>query len=329
MTGMFFSPSEEGGFMYSDELSDALRTYLQPTCKFRQFSEPREADKPLHKGERFSWNIYGDSSNSASELGEREPIPETDFVITQSSLTVKEAGIAVPYSGKLEALAKHDIVAVIKNVLGNNARKYFDAEVYTQFDACALRVTPTSGTSLTALTLDTDGTASVTNNVELGKEHINLVGDLMRERNIPAYADTDYFCIARPTTLRPIKNDLEAIHVYTDAGMAKVYAGEKGRYDGFRFVEETFIPVGGAEDSVTFNPYTNTGDAWNNAKSSWAFFFGADTVLECLIIPEEIRAKIPEDFGRSKALAWYYLGGYGLTHTDATNGRIIKWDSAA
>ncbi len=170
---------------------------------------------------------------------------------------------------------------------------------------------------------------AVTNNIELGKEHVNLIEDTMRERNIPPYQGTDYICISRPTTLRPLKDDLETIHQYTETGLAMIFEGEKGRYGGMRFVEQSGIPAGGAEDSTTFNPYTNVSDGWNNAKSSWAFFFGGDTVLECLVIPEEIRAKIPEDFGRSKAIAWYFLGGYGLVHTDATNARILKWDSAA
>jgi hypothetical protein len=56
---------------------------------------------------------------------------------------------------------------------------------------------------------------------------------------------------------------------------------------------------------------------------------GGDTVTEAIVIPEEIRSKIPGDYGRSKGIAWYYLGGFGLVHPDAANGRIVKWDSAA
>lgn len=56
-----------------------------------------------------------------------------------------------------------------------------------------------------------------------------------------------------------------------------------------------------------------------------------DTVAEAIAIPEEMRGKIPEDFGRSKGIAWYYLGGFGIVHTttNPTQGRIVKWDSAA
>lgn len=328
-TGQFWTPDTAGGFMYHDQLSDTLRTVLQPLCKVRQFTEPREADKPMHTGERFYWNIYGDlTPDGTTELGERQLMPESDFTISQSSLVIKQMGWSTPYSYKLEALAKHEIVSVVDKVLSNHARKWFDAEVYTQFDQTALRVTPTGGTSLTALTLDTDGTASVTNNIELVKEHINLIEDTARERNIPAYQGTDYVCLSRPTTFRPLKDDLEAIHIYTETGISMVFEGEKGRYSGVRFCEQTNIPIGGALDSTTFNAYTVTGDAWNNAKSSWAFFFGSDTVLECLVVPEEIRAKIPDNYGLSKGIAWFFLGGYGLVHTDSTNSRIMKWDSA-
>lgn len=63
--------------------------------------------------------------------------------------------------------------------------------------------------------------------------------------------------------------------------------------------------------------------------SSWCFFLGGDTVTEAVCVPEEIRAKIPGDYGRSRGIAWYYLGGFGLVHTDPTNARVVMWDSAA
>ena len=66
-----------------------------------------------------------------------------------------------------------------------------------------------------------------------------------------------------------------------------------------------------------------------NGLSDWAFFFGEDTVAEALVVPEEVRGKIPSDYGRSKGIAWYYLGGFAITQTQALQTRIVKWDSAA
>jgi hypothetical protein len=105
--------------------------------------------------------------------------------------------------------------------------------------------------------------------------------------------------------------------------------GEIGRYENCRFVEQTNIPKGGAADSTTFNAFTNTADAWNGGFSDWIFFFGEDTVAEGVAIPDEIRAKIPTDYGRSKGVAWYGLSGFGLVHAaDQEQARIVKWDSA-
>ena len=33
---------------------------------------------------------------------------------------------------------------------------------------------------------------------------------------------------------------------------------------------------------------------------------------EGIAVPEQIRGKIPDDYGRKKGIAWYYLGGFGL-----------------
>ena len=68
--------------------------------------------------------------------------------------------------------------------------------------------------------------------------------------------------------------------------------GEIGRYENCRFVEQTNIAKAGT---------TNT---------DWCFFMGEDTVAEAIAVPEEMRGKIPGDYGRSKGLAWYGVLGF-------------------
>jgi N4-gp56 family major capsid protein len=323
----------EGDFLFSAELSNTLRTSVQPLTKFRQFCDAKDAtEKGLHRGDKYRWNIYGDVGTQGRELAEDQPMPETNFDIDQAELTITEFGNSVPYTGKIEALSKHSLVDIIDKTLKHDTRKAFDIAAYLKFDATPLVFGPTSGTSTTSITLATNGTAPVTNNVALGADHIKAVSDLMSERNIPPFRGDDYAAISHPTTWRPLKNDLESINQYTDAGIGRIFRGEVGRYEGIRFVEQNQIPKGGAQDSATFDVYTKTADAWNNAKSSWAFFFGADTVAEAVVIPEEIRARIPTDFGRSKGVAWYYLGGFGIVHdgvSDPAQCRILKWESVA
>ena len=170
------------------------------------------------------------------------------------------------------------------------------------------------GNDTSAVTQEVGG-ATITNNVGMTREHVKSIADIMKERDITPYFQDDYFSIARPTTLRPFKNELETIHQYTESGMQLIFNGETGRYEGIRFVEQTNIPT----------------ENWTNAESDAAFFFGADTVAEAIVEPEQIRGKIPTDYGRSRGIAWYYLGGFGIVHnsSNGTQNRILKWDSAS
>jgi N4-gp56 family major capsid protein len=287
---------------------------LQPMVKFRQFADVKDASAGgKGRGDLFHWNVYSDVASQGTTIAETSTMPETNFTITQGTLTMTEYGNSVPYTGKLDDMSEHPVTEIIDKVLKNDAKKAFDAAAHAQFNLTPLRVVPTSGTATDSVVLTTNGTATATNNVALGKDHIKAIVDLMKERNIPPYEADDYFSIAHPSTYRNLKNNLESIHQYVDQGFRMILNGEIGRYEGVRFVEQTNIAKG----------------AFTNAKSNWAFFFGQDTVAEGIVTPEEMRGKIPTDYGRSMGIAWYYLGGFGLVQTAHAQARIVKWDSAA
>jgi N4-gp56 family major capsid protein len=310
-----------GGFLYSLNLSDKLRMAVQPLTKFRQFADVKDASQQgLNKGDTFHWNVFSDVATQGGVLTETNTMPESEFTITQGTLTVTEYGNSVPYTGKLDDLSEQPVSEIINKVLKHDTKKALDTAASGQFDQAKLRVVPTAGTSTTAITLTTDGTATLTNNVNLGKEHVKIIIDTMKERDIPPYSTDDYACLALPTTLRPFKNDLEQIYQYSDPGYMQILKGEIGRYENCRFFEQTFVAAAGLGTATA---------AWSTSKSDWACFFGEDTVAEAISIPEEIRGKIPTDYGRSRGVAWYYLGGFGIVHTQADQSRIVLWDSAA
>eukprot|EP00918_Siedleckia_nematoides_P046031 GHVU01100895.1.p1 GENE.GHVU01100895.1~~GHVU01100895.1.p1 ORF type:complete len:317 (+),score=16.79 GHVU01100895.1:384-1334(+) len=316
MAGQLFTDTGSG-YMTTETLSDELRNDLQPKSRFRQFCDV-EAAIGKNAGETFSWNVYGDTASDAVALQENEEVPTTSFGVTQGSVTMTEVAIAVPYSGKLEDLSEHDLKKIIHKTLKNSAARSMDTLAHAQFDSAILNYV---GTSTSGYNLDTDGTPTGNNNSALNLYHIKTISDLMNERNIPVFNGSDYYCIARPSTMRPFRNELEPYHVYTNEGWDRVVNGETGRYEGIRFVQQTHIA---AETNWT-----------TNGLSDAAYFCGADTVTEAVAVPEEIRAKIPGDYGRSKGIAWYYLGGFGITHADTTStatknqARILKWDTVA
>ena len=312
MAGQVWGTANLGGYMSSKNLSKALRYAVKPMTKFRQLTQPESA-VGKNAGEIFHWNVYSRVATGGAALTEGTAIPQTNFVISQGTLTITEYGNSVPYTGKLDDLSEHPVKAIIQNVMKIDASETLDKAAYAQFDATPLVVAPVGGTSTSAVTLETDGAHSVTNNVALGKDHVKAIVDIMKERNIPTYMGNDYVAVGRPAAFRQLKNDLEAIHQYTNDGFTMILAGEIGRYEGVRFVEQTNIAA----------------EAWTNGKSSQVHFMGNDRVVEGVAIPEEIRGKIPDDYGRSRGIAWYYLGGYGLVHSAPENARIVKWDSAA
>jgi len=268
-------------------------------------------------------------ATQGTTLTETKTMPETQYTITQGTLTITEMGNSVPFTQKLDNLSEHPVKEIINKVLKNDAKKAFDIAAHYQFNQTPLRVTNAGGTSSSAVEIVTTGTATATNSVCLHKAHVKAIMIAMKERNIPAYVNDDYYCLAWPSTYETLESDLEGIQQYTTEGFQMIMNGEKGRYNNCRFVEQTHLPKGGAIDSTTWDANTGTSDAWDNALSDWAFFFGEDTVAEAIAVPEEMRGKIPSDYGRSKGVAWYYLGGFGLVHTVAAQARILKWDSAS
>jgi N4-gp56 family major capsid protein len=323
MAGQVWAVNSLGGFMYSRQLSNVLRMAVQPLVKFRQFADVRDASQQgKKKGDLFTWDVFSDVATAGGNLVETNTMPETNFTITQGTLTISEAGNSVPYSGKLDNLSKFPVMELIQKVLKNDAVKSFDRLAWYQFDQTPLRVLPTNGTDTAAITLFTNGTVTGTNSVAFNNAHAKSIVDTMKERNIPAYIGDDYYALSWPTTLRTFKNSLETIHQYTEAGFKMIMNGEIGRYENVRYVEQTNIVKGRSTDGLT-------GTAWSQGKSDWIFFFGNDTVAEAIAVPEEMRGKIPSDYGRSKGVAWYYLGGFGIVHTLASNARIVKWDSQA
>lgn len=89
----------------------------------------------------------------------------------------------------LDNLSKHPVQEIINKVLKNDCKKALDQQAFNQFNTTLMRVgaygTGTVGTDTTAIVLSTNGTMTVTNSVNLHKNHIKSIVDAMKERNVP------------------------------------------------------------------------------------------------------------------------------------------------
>ena len=102
MVGQVWVTDSLGGLMYSDKLSRELRMAVQPMTKFRQFCDAKDATKSrnpegnmLGKGDLFTWNVYSDVGDQGGTLTETTTMPESNFTITQGTLTVSNDNVAL------------------------------------------------------------------------------------------------------------------------------------------------------------------------------------------------------------------------------------------
>jgi len=232
---------------------------MKPLTRFQNFCDAKDASKKgLHKGEEFRWNIFSKVATAGGTLNESVPVPETNFTISRGSLTVEQMGNSIPWTGLLDNMSEQPVKDVIGQVLKDDANETLESKAHTQFDATLLTVTAASGSSTTAITVETTGTATATNDVPLHKAHVKRIATAMKERNIPAYDGINYMCVARPDTYSTFTDDLEGISVYIDRGFGMIQNGEIGRYSGVRCFEQTAI----------------ASEGWSNSKSDAAYFFG-------------------------------------------------------
>ena len=285
-----------GGYLGNAKLSKQLRYAAQPLQKFRQFCQVKGA-LGLHKNDTFVFDKVRNIGTAGGTLVETDTIPENEFTIGQGTLTITEYGNAVPYTGKLEALAEFDVENAVTKTLRNDMSKTLDLAVSDQFLECELKYFALSSTTYALNTL-TSGAASdgtETSTTALNDYHVKNIIDEMQQNNIQPYDGENYICIASVKALRGLKDsgDWENAAKYGDP--ERLFTGEVGRFYNCRFVLENHV-------------LSNT--MGTGAEHGEAVFFGDDACMEGLAVPEELRAKVPTDYGRSRGVAWYALLGW-------------------
>lgn len=161
---------------------------------------------------------------------------------------------------------------------------------------------------------DVDGTASTTASSNITVLHLKEIVDGMMSgslvdtdgtshtamRPVPFYEDDYYICLCSVKFLRGIYDDADFEHVSRYANAEGYYKGEIGRMP---FYHTRFI--------LSNHTAALSNGVGTNSVLGEAIIFGEEPIVEAVVTPEEIREKIPGNFGLDKALAWYYLGGFG------------------
>lgn len=222
-------------------------------------------------------------------LQEAVRIPEDEFALSVQTITVKEIGRAVPFTSLSMDLSEFDLENAIQRKLREQMRLSLDTLSAAAFKRASVKYAVT-GAATANVTFN--GVFGATSTANMNVFHVEEIRDLMYDTLMtPPYEDGDYLGIFRTRALRGIKRDTnwEKWHQYTDP-VAK-YNGEVGRIESIRFIE------------------TNHASALGNVGTAGVLgegvVFGDDGIAMAEAMSPELRAAIPSDFGRSKAVAWY------------------------
>jgi N4-gp56 family major capsid protein len=302
------------GVYKSHEMSSALRKAAIQETKFLQFVKP-EPGYGKKSGDTITiTRISNLAIPTTGVLSELTKIPEDQLTITTVGITVSEYGRSVPYTEFSDDLSMFNMENIVQRALKDQMKVILDNAGAAAFKTGLVKAV---ATGVASLTTSTNGIAPAQATANLNMFHVQAIRDLMFSTYyVPPWEGDDYVCMISTTAKRSLITDpdWETWHKYTDP-QAK-YNGELGRIENIRFVEVN-------------NPGALLPAIGLAGVAGEAVFFGADAVAMAVVLDPELRAAIPGDFGRQKAVAWYGILNFGVIWTTANPGeaKIVHFTS--
>jgi N4-gp56 family major capsid protein len=303
------------GVFKNHDLSDRLRVAAIAETKFMQFVRP-EPGYGKKMGESITiTRVSNISEPTNGRLAENQRIPEDEIVLTTIAVTVSEWGRSVPFTSLTQDLGIFDIENIIQRKLRDQMALVMDRAAAAAYKTAQVKAIPDG---ISSLVFDTDGTASTTATVNMNVFHVEQIRDFMFSTLfVPPLEGDDYIGLVSTKAKRGIVSDpaWEQWHKYTDP--SNQFNSEIGRLENIRFVEIN-------------NPNALSGSLGSGGVLGEALVFGEDSVVMAVAEDPELRAAIPQDFGRQKSVAWYGILEFGIVWDTATAGeaRIVHVTSA-
>lgn len=293
------------GVYKNHEMSSRLRMAAIAETKFMQFVRP-EGGYGKKKGESITiTRVAAIAPPANGRILENNRIPEDELVLSSSSIKVSEWGRSVPYTSLAEDLGVFDLENIIQKALRNQMAETLDSAAAVSFKSALVKATPTGTTSIA---FGTNGVAPATATANLNMYHVEQIRDYMfSSLLIQPHTGDEYMALVSTKAKRGIMSDTrwEDWHKYTNP--EDKYRGEIGKIENIRFIE------------------VNRAGALSNALGTGgvlgeAVFFGEDAVAMAVAEDPELRAAIPQDFGRAKSIAWYGILDFGQVWDSANPG---------
>jgi len=303
------------GTFKNHALSAKIREAAIAQTKFLQFVEP-EPGYGRKAGDTVTISrIRNLAEPTSGQFGERDRVPIDTFAVSTKSITVSFWGRGVEYTDMTELLAHFDLRDKIQRKLMAQQKLVLDTGAATAFKAALIKAVPSS---LSALTITTNGAFGGTSAVNSSVAHMKIIRDYMMDTiHVPGWrGGEDYYALCSTKFCRGIRNDPEFIESAKYTSRDYFVNGEIGKVENIHVVE------------------VNHTNALANNKGTGgilgeAVFFGDDAVSLAVVMDPEMRAAIPGNFGLQNAVAWIGLLQFGLIWDTANDGeaRVVHFGS--
>lgn len=283
--------TDHGTFLANPELSADIRLQNQSKYIYRPHTRP-VGGFGAHKGESINYDKSTLISGVAPVPATEETWNEEDIALVKDSVTVELYNMRVKYTLKMDNLSSFSLPSEIQRILMDNQLRTIDSLVADQFKTAKFKYKLTGA-----------GTADFTENgvfsvgdqaVQLDITHMKNILEILKKRHVPK-AGNFYNGILSIAAARNVYDDLEAIAQYADPSFR--LSSEIGKYIDIVVQEDANIMV-------------NTNGA--AADLGEALFFGDDTVVEAVSLPEEMRI-FEEPGGLTKYVGWVAQLGFNKT----------------
>lgn len=299
-----------GGYLTTPELSQDMRQKAQSKQRIRNLVSVQEAFG-LGKGDTLQYTKVGNAPNGRI-VGETETVPTGNISFTKSSATCYEYTLGIDYTWRLEQLAKLDVYNQIVDALINSMARTLDAAAGAVCQTADLVYTPTGTQNDPTFTMGTAGVAlAVATRPWSVYDHRNVIDLMAGTYNMPYYDDVGYVACGCTSFKRAFEEDGTWERLITPQNAGRAFRGEVGELSECRIVHETNV----LSNAIGLNGVCGE-----------AIYFAADAVMEIVVMPEEIQAKLGADYGRDKGMRWVFYGTWAKTFSYAQEqeARMIR-----
>lgn len=299
------------GILKNHELSEKLLEQSLGACKVMPFTQDYGFAFGKNRGETINvMHIKELTVPTSAQLEEATKIPIDKISLGTRAFTVVEYGRGVEYTSLSEQLSKFNPQQLHQKALVRQMERVMDsaaAQAFQSTDVC-LVATPSSPTGLSWAVSGAAGSGAQS---KLTFDHcVAMVDYLSDSVHAPAYEGEDYIGLSCNKNLRALKQDRfwQQVHMYLQKGDF-FYRGEVGKTERIRWVE--------INRSQAFSNTSGTSSVLGEA-----VVFGDEAIARIEVETPHLRVdpNYQNDFGRTKACAWYGILTFGSVWNTATDG---------